>query len=80
MLMPESPTYVRRRPAGPVAGPPGDRPTAGPSPGERGYLPRRGPAPSMLPTLDALWDGLDRVDSHFWQAEELDHIRGNAQP
>ena len=22
--------------------------------------------------LDALWDGLDRVDSHFWQVEELD--------
>ena len=29
--------------------------------------------------LDALWDGLDRVDSHFWQVEELDRIRRNAQ-
>ena len=21
--------------------------------------------------LDSLWDGLDRVDSHFWEVEEL---------
>ena len=29
--------------------------------------------------LDALWDGLDRVDSHFWQVEELDRMRKSAQ-
>ena len=29
--------------------------------------------------LDALWDGLDRADSHFWQVEELDRMRKSAQ-
>ena len=28
--------------------------------------------------LDALWDGLDRVDSHFREVEELDRIRRGA--
>ena len=25
--------------------------------------------------LDELWDGLDRVDSHFWEMESLGRIR-----
>ena len=29
--------------------------------------------------LDALWDGLDRVDGHFWHMEEIDRFPGNAQ-
>ena len=46
---------------------------------ESGYTFQVGPRALDTADLDALWDGLDRVDSHFWQAEELDHIRGNAQ-
>ena len=31
--------------------------------------------------LDALWDGLDRVDTHFWHEESLERIRrNNTQP
>ena len=29
--------------------------------------------------LDALWDGLDRVDSHFWHEENMERIRRNAR-
>ena len=29
--------------------------------------------------LDALWDGLDRVDSHFWHEESMERVRRNAQ-
>ena len=28
--------------------------------------------------LDALWDGLDRIDSHFWEVEEIERIRRGA--
>ena len=30
-------------------------------------------------TLDALWDGLDRVDSHFWHAEGLEQMHRDPQ-
>ena len=29
--------------------------------------------------LDALWDGLDRVDTHFWHEEHLGRVRLEAQ-
>ena len=34
-----------------------------------------GPRALDAAALDGLWDGLDRVDSHFWQVEELGRLR-----
>ena len=28
--------------------------------------------------LNAIWDGLDRVDSHFWEVEELERWKRSA--
>ena len=30
--------------------------------------------------IDAMWDGLDRVDSHFWHEEGMERVRRNAHP
>ena len=30
--------------------------------------------------LDALWDGLDRIDTHFWHEEGMERVQRNAHP
>ena len=39
--------------------------------------PRRGPGPGRSRPR-RLWDGLDRVDTHFWHVDGLERLRHNA--
>ena len=57
-------------PERPLPGPPGDRTAAGPGDGQQGPF-QVADLGLDSAALDALRNGLDRVDNHFWEEESF---------